>query len=213
MIVVVGNGKGGVGKTTTAVNLAVCHANAGHDVCLVDIDQRPQTATFIAHRPKALPKIHCVQKQGDVFDTLKDLDTRYEQIIVDAGGFDAPELRSAIIAAQRLVVPTRPSQLDIWALESMEDLIKQAKAYNRALIVFSLITAVSSNPKITEAEDAKEKILGFSTLRQLIPTFIHDRKIYRDAFISGKGVIEMPVNRAQAQAAEETLKLFKEIYT
>lgn len=213
MIVVIGNGKGGVGKTTTAVNLAVCHANAGHDVCLVDIDQRPQAATFIAHHPKELPRIHCLQKQGDVFDTLKDLETRYEQVIVDAGGFDAPELRSAILAAQRLVVPTRPSQLDIWALESMEDLIKKAKVYNRELAVFSLITAVNPNPKITEAEDAKEKILEFSTLHQLIPTFIHDRKIYRDAFICGKGAIEMPASKAQTQAAEETLAIFKEIYS
>ena len=208
MIIVIGNGKGGVGKTTTACNLAVYLANKKSDVCVVDTDQNPLSATFISHRSKDLPKIHCIQKRGDVFETLKDIETRYEQIIVDVGGHDSPEMRSAILAATLLIVPTRPSQLDLWAIESMEELIKKAKSFNKELAVKSLFSIVSSNPKVNEAEGAKQLLIDFPNLRDVLLTHLMDRKIYRDAFTEGKGVVEM----GNSKAKKEVESLCQEIF-
>lgn len=215
MIIVIGNGKGGVGKTTTAVNMAVCLAKDKHDVALVDIDQRPQSANWAAKRKQQgdIPKIAIHRASGDVFDFLTDLGKRYTHVVVDAGGFDSAELRSSILAANILVVPTKPSQLDAWALPDMNKLISDAKKFNKLLKVFSLITVVDPNPKVKEVADIEAVILEQPTLINLIPTRIYDRKIYRDAIIEGKGVIEMPKNKAQIDASNETLAIYERIFT
>jgi hypothetical protein len=56
------------------------------------------------------PTIPCVQRTGEVSSTLRDLVRRYQVVIVDAGGRDSREMRSAMSAANRLLVPTRASQ-------------------------------------------------------------------------------------------------------
>ena len=44
----------------------------------------------------------CAEKYGNVFDTVKDLATRYEYVLVDAGGRDSEELRTAMVVAHKL---------------------------------------------------------------------------------------------------------------
>ena len=61
MIVTVGNTKGGVGKTTLAVNIAIARALVGRDVWLIDGDRQGTAQTAIAIRAEAghLPGIAC----------------------------------------------------------------------------------------------------------------------------------------------------------
>ena len=99
MIVVVGNTKGGVGKSTIACNIATQLSIHKKDVCLVDVDRQKTSATFVNSRDKNLPKITCVQLKGDIFEPLKNLASKYDEIIVDAGGYDSVELRTAILAS------------------------------------------------------------------------------------------------------------------
>jgi chromosome partitioning protein len=61
MIITVGNTKGGVGKTTLAVNLAIARALAGRDVWLIDGDRQGTAQTAISIRAEAghVPGIAC----------------------------------------------------------------------------------------------------------------------------------------------------------
>ena len=129
MIILIGNEKGGVGKSTISVNIAIKYVLDKKDVILVDTDVQGTTANFVAVRnSNNLPKINCVQKRGDVFDTLKDLATRYDVVLVDAGGHDSVELRSALVAANVVIVPIKASQIDLWAADRMNKLIGNVKA-------------------------------------------------------------------------------------
>ncbi|WP_306299080.1 AAA family ATPase [Pseudomonas aeruginosa] len=90
MIVTIGNTKGGVGKTTLAVNLAIARAMSVRDVWLIDGDRQGTAQTAISIRAEAghQPGISCatypdgptlraqVQQQAGKFD----------DIIIDAGG-------------------------------------------------------------------------------------------------------------------------------
>jgi len=104
MILLLGGEKGGTGKSTLATNLAVWLAHKGRDVILVDTDCQRTSSHFVDRRNElgTLPRIHCAEKYGNVFDTVKDLATRYEYVLVDAGGRDSEELRTAMVVAHKL---------------------------------------------------------------------------------------------------------------
>ena len=111
MIVLVGGEKGGVGKTTLAVNLAAMRARAQHDVLLVDADKQASANLWanIRDQEKVDPPVRCVQKRvkGLAAD-VRDLATRYEDIVIDAGGQDSVELRAAMTIAALAIFPIQP---------------------------------------------------------------------------------------------------------
>lgn len=209
MILLIGNEKGGVGKSTIAINLAVERCLQGKDVIIVDADKQGTTSNFIARRNQQteLAKIHSVQKLGDLFDTLKDLETRYQEVIVDAGGQDSDELRSSMIAASKMLIPLKASQIDLWAAERMNNLVKQVKSINRELQVKTVISMAPTNPQIAEYQDAVELLQDYPYL-PLTKAIIRERKIYRDSIIEGKGVSELAANKAK----EEIELLVKELF-
>ncbi len=120
MILLLGGEKGGTGKSTISVNLAVWLAKEGGDVILVDTDRQRTSSHFVERRNSegGLATVHCAEKYGNVYDTVKDLSKRYEYVLVDAGGRDSEELRTAMVVADKLYVPLKaPSR--IWRPASM----------------------------------------------------------------------------------------------
>ena len=89
MIVTVGNSKGGVGKTTLAVNLAIVLAASGRDVLLVDGDEQRTALTFTELRTTMLgaPGYTAVSLQGTALRTqVRQLAAKYDEIVIDVGG-------------------------------------------------------------------------------------------------------------------------------
>jgi len=200
MIVLVGAEKGGVGKSTIASNLAVHLAHHGVDVVLVDTDGQATCARFIERRDEAgiLPSVPCVQRTGDVATTLRDLAKRYQVIVVDAGGRDSREMRSAMAVANLLLAPTRASQADLETLPKVNELIGLARGLNPNLKASAVLSMAPSNPAIREVEDARELLSQFDQL-ELADTVIRDRKVYRDALLAGQGVVELGNSQARAE--------------
>jgi chromosome partitioning protein len=200
MIVLIGSQKGGCGKSTSAVNISAELAGKGHDVVLVDADRQCTAANWAMDRAEnaALAKVHCIQKYDNIRDTLLDLDTRYEYVIVDAAGRDSRELRTGMTAAHVLVVPFRPSQPDLDTLANMQEIIIQAKDINPDLKVFGLITMAPTNPIVSEEADARDCLIDYPLIN-LLPTIIRDRKVYRDAMCDGLSVVEMDNPKAKAE--------------
>ena len=127
-IYLVGSEKGGVGKTSLSFNLAVLRVRAGKPVILVDADPQGSSAMWAALRSEGnyLPPLICVQKTGKIGNDLLQLSQNYE-LIVDAGGTDARELRQAIAVADKWILPVRPGQLDIFAMSKMHKLRKEVE--------------------------------------------------------------------------------------
>ncbi|MCO7203304.1 AAA family ATPase [Microbacterium sp. CnD16-F] len=207
MIILIGSQKGGPGKTTIAVNLAVEFARQGKDVCLVDADPQRSAARWHADREEQrhTPAIACVEKLGNINQTLQDLAGRYDVVVVDVAGKDSREMRTGMVAADTLVVVVRPSQLDLDTLGHMSEVIDQAVDLNPSLDVRGLITQAPSNPSITERHDAGEYLADYPRIRPL-DTVIYERKAYRDVIGEGLGVVEWnnpkAKNEIQALVAE-----------
>jgi chromosome partitioning protein len=210
MIVLVGGEKGGTGKSTLATNLCAYIAAAGQDILLLDADRQSTSANWAAERNQhqELAAVHCVQRYGNLFHAVQDLRTRYAHIVVDAGGRDSEELRSAMALADKLYSPAKASQSDLWTIEHMARLVEQARCFNPRLEARVLISMAPTNPRINEEQAATEMLTEFGERLPLSRHVTRERKAYRDAMGEGKGVIEMTDNKAIYEIAS----IAKEIY-
>jgi len=198
MIILLGSQKGGCGKSTLSTNIAAALASQGKDVILVDADRQGTASNWIAEREtlEGVPTVFSVQKYDSIKTTLLDLASRYEYVVVDSAGRDSAELRSALLAADLLIIPSRPSQADLDTLDHVAKMVTMAKDFNEGLKVKVVLTMCPTNPSIKELEQSKEYLADFPEF-ELTGTFISDRKIYRDALSDGKGVIELDNKKAK----------------
>jgi chromosome partitioning protein len=209
MIVLFGGEKGGTGKSTLATNLAVWLARQGRDVLLVDTDLQRTASHWVDRRNalNGLATVHCAERHGNVFHALRDLVKRYDEVVVDAGGRDSEELRTALVGVHKVYVPLKASQPDLETSLHMNELVKLARGMNPTLQASAIISMAPTNPVINEAREAMELL---SELHELVlsQAIVRERKVYRDAIAEGRGVLEMDNEKAIA----EVEALGKEIY-
>jgi chromosome partitioning protein len=175
----------------------------------VDTDRQITASNWVDRRnaSEGLSQIHCAEKHGNVFHALRDLSERYAEVIVDAGGRDSEELRTALVAAHILYVPLRASQPDLETSVHMNELVTLARGMNPALEARLVISMAPTNPVINEAEQARELLQELPAFK-MSDVIIRDRKVYRDAMSDGRGVIEMD----NPKASFEIEALAREIY-
>ena len=109
MIITVGNIKGGVGKTTLAVNLAI-HAekNLGKSVVLIDADDQSTATLFTEIREQESEPANytCVSvRGGQVRSQGLALAKRFDITVIDCGGRDTEAFRAALTICDVLVAP------------------------------------------------------------------------------------------------------------
>jgi chromosome partitioning protein len=135
-VIVVGNEKGGSGKSTTAFHLAVYLLHQGHSVATMDVDSRQQTLTHYVRnrrdwaRNKGLTLLHPIhyhlplargdsikENQGAEFDLFRqaigDVEHEVDFLVIDTPGFDTHMTRLAHCLADTLVTPVNDSLIDI----------------------------------------------------------------------------------------------------
>lgn len=212
MLVLLGGAKGGTGKTTLATNLAVQRAQHGHDVVLLDTDMQGAASYWARVRATAglTPAVPCHHAVGPGLEAaLQALSTQAADIIMDAGGRDAMELRAGLVHAAQAYLPVQASQFDIWTLDHLEDLVAQAQRFNPTLRAFVVLTRVSPNPLVAEVADAHALLADYPHL-QVAHTIIYDRIAYRRAAREGKAVHELvPLDR---KARTECAGLYEEVF-
>ena len=193
MILTVGNTKGGTGKTTLAVQLAISLARAGRDVLLVDGDTQGSAQTAIAIRIDAgrLPTLACVQfPEGRVLrDQVRLQAPRYQDVLIDAGGRDSGALRAALVLSDVLLVPFLPRSVDVWALADIAVLVDEARAVRDGLAAYAVLNAADPGTS-SDNTDAAAALAEFPQLL-LLNTPIRRRKAFANATGQGLSVDEL----------------------
>ena len=204
MILTVGNTKGGVGKTTLAVNVAIARALAGRKVWLVDGDRQGTAQTAITIRADAghQPGIACssypdgpalrsqVQYQGSLYD----------DIIIDAGGRDSTALRAALVLSDVLLVPFQPRSYDVWALNDIAELIVDARSVRDGLRAFAVLNCADPGESSTDNSEAAAAVAQVPEFEYL-PTPIRRRKSFANA--AGQGLSVLEIKPADRKASDE----------
>lgn len=211
MIVLVGSEKGGTGKTTIATNLAAMRALDGFNVMLLDTDLQGSATHWSRTRgdAKIVPAVFCDRKFGRIDEEITELTRKFDDIIIDSGGRDSEELRSSMLVADRVYIPISPSQFDLWSLTPMAAMAEKAAGLNRKMKTRILLNRASTNPSVTEAEEAREIIHALDGL-EMSAALLRDRIAFRRAVRDGLAVVEMKPR--DGKAVDEIQTLYQEIY-
>ena len=205
MIFTIGNTKGGVGKSTLAVNLAITMATRGRSVWLVDGDRQGTSSMAMGIRADngKLPLIHCshLPDEKELNAALVAEAAQFDCVIVDAGGRDSAALRVALVHSAVVVVPFAPRSLDMWALSDMCRLVDLARAANPALKACAVLSGADAAGR--DNQDAADALDNFPQLDYL-PTPIRRRKSVANAIGHGLSVLEAQPKDPKAIAELES---------
>lgn len=209
--VIVGCNKGGAGKTTSCVNIAIALAQAGHDVCLVDADPQRSAARWHAEREASdlQPAVTLIEKRDNISSTLRTLADKFDYVIVDVAGRNSRELITGAAVADVIIAPHQCSQLDLDTLSELRDQVVRVRDLNPDLKVYAYHSMASPNPSVRETERREflEYLAEFPEIKPLNAVGFY-RKAYKDSIPFGKSVMEGD----NAQAIEEIRALVKEVF-
>ena len=208
-----GCSKGGVGKSTMAVNTAAHLAIEGRRVCLVDGDEQQHSNGWNIARLRAgtsLPRVHTQVLKGHIADQLRTLAPEYDDIVVDAGGHDSKEMRSAMRVVDAIVMPFAASQFDLFAVETMAELIDLSREYNPKLFAIAFVNKAETNWVRSKTARAALEFIGSFANMQRAECIVHLRTSpFADSIEGGRSVFEL--GRGGQKAADEVAALFAEV--
>lgn len=214
MIITVGNTKGGVGKTTIAVNLTIARALLGKEVWLIDGDRQgtAQTAISIRAQNNFLPAIACASyPDGAILRTqVQQQSKKFDDVIIDAGGRDSSAFRAALVISDVLLVPFQPRSYDVWALNDIAPLIDEAHSVRDGLKCFAILNCADPNDSSTDNKEAAEAVDEINQFKYL-NTPLRRRKAFSNAAGLGQCVLE--TNPRDQKAIKELDALLKAVFS
>ena len=204
-VITIASTKGGVGKSTLAINLSVQFAKQGLNAALLDAD--PQGSAFkwntvrqaLIDTGAKLSPIFVASAQGQtLLDLSKEKSDQGYHVFIDSAGVDNQSTRSALVRSDYVLMVAAPSTLDLWEIGTLlKSIDGLGKVQKREVPVFLLFNKVSTHPNVKSVSDA----LDFMQDSLIFPTHtfnavVKDRIVYQHAIREGAGVVEhKPYNR------------------
>lgn len=184
------SGKGGAGKSTIAVHLAVAAAQAGERVALLDLDPQRSAESWANARPVDAVTVDVVGLADVDLDAALEgaRGDGYTLTVIDSPPHAAHVARRIVDAADLALIPVRPSPFDLAALPATLAIVGDKPA------AFVLSACPARAPEVREAR-AMLKSYGLPVLAKL-----DERRAYFRALVSGCAVTEHePTGAAAAE--------------
>jgi chromosome partitioning protein len=181
-VITIAQQKGGAGKTTIAAHLAVAFSQSGKRVATIDIDPQGSFTQWYEIRKEKFGEGLTGMKSSSVsgwrlhneIDAVKeDVDV----IIIDSPPHMQTETKTAIRAADLVIIPAQPSPTDLWATEATVQLVTEERIPHRILL----------NRMVHNSNLSKNIARKFSNLME---TQLGNRTTFAASLMGGQGVTE-----------------------
>lgn len=192
MIYTIGGIKGGTGKTTLAVNLAVALSMKNRDILLIDSDDQESATEFTSWREETLGsnsigytavQMHGLNLRTQVLSLVK----KYEDIVIDTGGRDTSSQRAALLSSDVALFPFSPRSLDIWTVKKLSILLNDIFSVNSNLKAYCFLN--KADHRGTDNRDAENLLKNVEHI-QYLSAFIRNRKIFANSVSAGLSILE-----------------------
>ncbi len=195
-VITIAQQKGGSGKTTLTVNLAVSLAARGHKVAIIDTDPQGSLGRWFMTRLEVMPDPGMDFSTSSAWGVEYEADKLakvYDFVLVDTPPKADSDLRPALRKAALMLVPIATSHVDLWATESVLDL---ARRDNTPAMLILNRTRVGTKLGVEIAEDAAKIDAGLAKVT------LANRIIYAETLGRGQGVQDAaPKGPAAAEVA------------
>ncbi|MDM8559540.1 division plane positioning ATPase MipZ [Candidatus Parabeggiatoa sp. HSG14] len=205
MITIIGNLKGGSGKSTVTFNLALWLAQVGKTVVTYDLDlQRTLSDVAQVRQEEKYEPPLVVYTQLN----LPQQPLNQSEILIDVGTGNMTEMKRAISLADRVVVPVVPSQADIWSTQRFLYFIA-SEARGKPPEIFMFINRADTHSNIRESDQAHQALNVLPGVK-VLQTRLYQRIVYRRSFSEGLAVFEL---EPSGKAAKEFKEFAKFLYS
>lgn len=207
MIISVLNLKGGSGKSTVAINLAVGLAVEKNKVLLIDTDKQGTSEKWKAERPDdddltRVTVISLTEPQA-IKKEIKEFEEIYDVVVID--GAPKIDLISAVSIgfSDLVIIPVTPSPNDLWSTENIVERVKDAQEVSPDIKAYFLVNR--DNPRTILSKDMAEalKVLNLPVFE----TKLNNRIAYPDSTGQGLSILEW----TDPKAKDEINSLVSEI--
>lgn len=196
------NQKGGSGKSTIAINVAL-ELNQRKKTILLDTDTQQSAYQTLVKRDD----ISCEFLDSPPHKTI-DRFSKYDFVVLDSPPHSQEIARSVIISSNIVILPVSDSPLDIHSVATTYDLILEARKIRRSIKAFFLLNRIQ--PNTTLADQIQEALENLYPKMKTFKTELHYRVDFRKSLIYSQSVVEFA---RTSRASEEMQSLVSEILT
>lgn len=201
--------KGGPGKTTLSIHLANAIALSSKRVILIDADPQASASDWANARDDKPPFPVVGMARDTLHRDLGELTSDYDHAVIDTPPRVSALARSAILAADLVLIPVQPSSYDVWAAAETVKLIEEAQQFKPAIKAAFVVNRRIPNTVI--GGDVAEALADYSP--DVLPSGISQRVAFAESS-SGYTVLEdVPKSAAAKEVrvlAGEVLKFMGE---
>lgn len=214
MIVLYSHQKGGVGKSTLAINHAYFK-----NCSIIDLDSQNSSMLFNQLRKmQNRESVDCYTSNSinEFNEMIKPFKANKENmIIIDSGGYDSEINRLALISADIIITPVGASQIELFGLQKFRGILNDAsEATGTSVKTHVLINNVDSRSK-KKINELQEYIASNKNYFNLLDSIIHSRVDFKNAYGDGLTVAELDKDSKASQEIESLVneidKIIKDI--